>query len=55
MDEIMSQPVDNFIDEPYQLDDLAVSDPADPERFIGIDSFNLINNTPTVFAWPAWH
>jgi hypothetical protein len=41
MDETMGQPVDNLIDEPLHLVDLAVPDLADPERFIGIDSFNL--------------
>ena len=40
MDETMGQPLTNLIDDPAQLDDLAVPDPADPERFIGVESFN---------------
>ena len=40
MDETIGQPVDNPIDEPHHLVDLAVPDLADPERLIGKDSFN---------------
>ena len=40
MDETMGQPLTNLIDEPAQLADISVPDPADPDRFAGIDSFN---------------
>ena len=40
MDETMGQPLSNLIDEPAQLADLVVPDAADPQRFIGIESFN---------------
>lgn len=40
MDETMGQPTTNLIDEPAQLVDFAAPDPADPERFKGIESFN---------------
>jgi uroporphyrinogen decarboxylase len=40
MDETMGQPLTNLIGEPAQLADLAVPGPGDPERFIGIESFN---------------
>ena len=40
MDETMGQPMKNLIDEPAQLVDLTAPDPANPERFIGIESFN---------------
>ncbi len=42
MDETMGQPLINLIDEPSQLVDLAAPDPADPERFTGIESFNQL-------------
>ena len=42
MDETMGQPLTNLIDEPAQLVDLTVPDPADPERFTGIESFNQL-------------
>jgi uroporphyrinogen decarboxylase len=40
MDETMGQPETNLINEPAQLAGLVVPDPADPGRFLGIDSFN---------------
>lgn len=42
MDETMGQPLTNLIDEPVQLVNFAVPNPADPERFIGIESFNQL-------------
>ena len=42
MDETMGQPLTNLIDEPAQLPDLKIPDPADPQRFEGIDSFNQL-------------
>ncbi len=41
MDETMGQPLTNLIDEPGQLADFKTPDPADPERFTEIDTFNL--------------
>ena len=40
MDETMGQPLTNLIDEPSHLFDLALPNPADPARYIGIESFN---------------
>jgi uroporphyrinogen-III decarboxylase len=40
VDETMGQPLTNLINEPAQLVALATPNPAAPERFIGIESFN---------------
>jgi uroporphyrinogen decarboxylase len=40
MDETMGQPQTNLIEDPARLADLAVPDPLDSQRFIGIESFN---------------
>jgi len=42
MDETMGQPESNLIDDPAQLADLASPDPADPQRFTGIEAFNQL-------------
>lgn len=42
MDETMGQPLTNLIDEPAQLIDFKGPDPADPERFTGIETFNQL-------------
>jgi len=42
MDETMGQPLTNLIDEPAQLIDFKVPDPADPDRFAGIEPFNQL-------------
>jgi uroporphyrinogen decarboxylase len=42
MDETMGQPLTNLIDEPAQLIDFKVPDPADAERFAGIETFNQL-------------
>ena len=42
MDETMGQPLSNLIDVLSQLVNFAVPDPADPERFNGIESFNQL-------------
>ena len=42
MDETMGQPLTNLIDQPAQLADLLTPDPADPQRFAGIEAFNQL-------------
>jgi hypothetical protein len=42
MDETMGQPLTNLIDEPVQLVNFSAPNPADPERFVGIESFNQL-------------
>lgn len=44
IDETMGQPLTNLIVEPSQLIDFAIPNPADPERFAGIESFNQLYN-----------